>query len=374
MKEKKIRIISFQNAHNYGAVLQAYGLQQYLYSLGYKDVKFINYNPKYLRQRYKPFLFNSPNNKHFSLQYQLKRLISYPFSVCSSIKRNHQFNHSIKKLLVQTDKVITDITDLSNEIADILICGSDQIWNTSLTGTFDPVFFAQGNYAHLGYAISYAPSTELSALTEDMAINLTKMLGGFKYISVREEPIMHILKKWTDRDISVCIDPTLLCGPDAFKRIASKRIVKDDYILIYAYDTKSCNINKIIESIPDYKKYKKHVILFSGGSIKSFFCYNNHGTLSVEDFLSYFLYASYVITTSFHGLAFSLLFEKNFNVLFVERKYVRCKALLTQLNLLSRFIEPHSNIVTWESLNYVEINKRIDGLRSLSIDYLNKAL
>lgn len=372
--QQVIRLLSFQNAHNYGAVLQAYGLQQTILSFGYKNVKFINYNPEYLQQRYRTFKGKCQSNPQLTLTDRLKRFFAFPFSAFNSIKRNREFKKSISLLLDQTDITIINKAGLVNEIADILICGSDQIWNTSLTGSFDPVFFAQGEYARLGYAASYAPSTELSSLTEEKAIELSKLLCGFKYISVREEPIKNVLNKYTDRDISVCIDPTLLCGPDKFKLVASSRKVKNDYILIYAYDISENQIDRIVKTIPYYQRYQKHIILFGAGSIKSFFRSGIHGSLSVEDFLSYFLYASYVVTTSFHGLAFSLLFEKNFNVVCVEGKFVRCKSLLAELDLLSRFVDSQSSHISWDSIDYSITNKIIEKLRCSSVHYLKTIL
>ena len=86
---EKIRILSFQNANNFGAVLQAYGLQQTILSMGYKDVKFINYNPKYLSERYNPF-----SKTRILSHMTLTGLISYFFFLISSLLRRRCFNYS----------------------------------------------------------------------------------------------------------------------------------------------------------------------------------------------------------------------------------------------------------------------------------------
>lgn len=370
---KKIRILSFQNAHNFGAVLQAYGLQQTILSLGYTDVKFINYNPKYLSDRYKPFSWKQLKPAKISLKSIVGRITRVPFHFISTLKRNAAFGASIKRLLIQTDSVKKNECDLSSEEYDVLVCGSDQIWNTSLTGTFDPVFLGNGRYRRKGYAISYAPSTELSSLTEEKAKELASLLTGFRHVSVREVPIKEKLQKYTEKDIKVCVDPTILCGVDAFNKIVAPKQVKDKYILVYAYDPFKESVLKLVKSIPNWQEYKIYSILLGSRDVKLFFNRNVLCELPIEEFLSYIKHASYVVTNSFHGLAFSLLFEKNFNVAFEPGKHIRCESLLRQLNLMDRFIDNERN-VSWKNIDFKKINGELTEIRKKSYEYLITSL
>jgi hypothetical protein len=95
--------------------------------------------------------------------------------------------------------------------------------------------------------------------------------------------------------------------------------------------------------------------------------------LSIEEFLSYIKHASYVVTNSFHGLAFSLLFEKNFNVDYEPGKHIRCESLMNQINLTSRFVKDLKNIV-WDEINYSDVNGRLAEIRNRSKDFLKMAL
>lgn len=370
---KKIRILSFQNAHNFGAVLQAYGLQQTILSLGYTDVKFINYNPKYLSDRYNPFAWANTKPAQNTLRAIIGKCVKYPAYLISSIRRNHCFDSSIARLLMQTSTLIADESDLADEEYDVLVCGSDQIWNTSLTGTFDPVFLGNGPYKKKGYAISYAPSTELSALTEEKAKELASLLTGFRHVSVREVPIKEKLQKYTEKDISVCVDPTILCGVDAFNKIVAPRQVKDKYILVYAYDPFNESVLKLVKSIPNWQEYKVYSILLGARGVKLFFNRNVLCELPIEKFLSYIKHASYVVTNSFHGLAFSLLFEKNFNVAYEPGKHIRCESLLRQLNLTERFIDDEKKIY-WDKIHYSHVNIHLNLLREVSRMFLTTSL
>lgn len=368
----KVRLLSFQNAYNFGAVLQAYGLQQTIRSLGYNDVRFINYNPKYLRDRYNPY-----RKDLFALEKNIKRTISkyinYPFFLVSTLLRNRKFRKSISAMLNQTNEVISGEQGLAHEEADVLICGSDQIWNTLLTNEFDPVFFGQGPYKYLGYAASYAPSTELSSLNEEKAQMLCNLLDGFKYLSVREKPVQEILQKHTEKHISLCVDPTILCGAASFLKICPTVKIDKDYILVYAYNPQDPIILEIIDSIPEVQKYDIHFILLGEKNVKTFFKRNYHSALTVPRFLSFFKSAKYVVTNSFHGLAFSLLFEKEFNVAYCPGKHIRCLSLLEQIGLSERLIY-QGKMSKWDEIDYKIINKRLGSIRQESMCYLKKIL
>lgn len=368
---KKIRIVSFQNAYNFGAILQAFGLQETIRSMGYEDVLFLNYNPKYLKDRYNPLSRRYINTN--SIKSFIVWCVYYPFFFISSLKRNCRFHRSIQTLLKQTKNRISTEENLNEEEVDVLVCGSDQIWNSGITGDIDPIFLGKGNYKYMGYAVSYAPSTELSTLSEERARNIAGQLDSFRYLSVREKPVRDILSQYTDKEIKVCVDPTILCGVESFNTITSSRIVHEDYILVYAYDPKSSAIRQLIESVPEFKKYSIHTILLGPKSLQEFFVGNIHSEISVQDFLSYFKYSSYVITDSFHGLAFSLLFEKNFNVSYFEGKNARPQALLEQLGLESRLIR-NTDDIQWDELDYSLINKRMAAIREESRSFLYNAL
>ena len=370
--DKVIRLVSFQNAFNFGAVLQAFGLQQTIKSLDYNDVKFLNYTPKYLSDRYNPF------TKELLFPYRtLKGFISwcihYPFFLVSRLYRNLVFKRSIRDILDQTDYKIIENVNSYEENVDVLICGSDQIWNTAITGLYDPILLGMISFKHLGYVASYAASTEMSDLSEENVNKLKEYIQNFKYISVREAPVKDILQKYITNDISVCVDPTILCGRGAFDRIASPRIVKKDYIVVYAYDAYDPAILNLIHQIPDLKNYPIHIILLGAKTLHYFFDSKVHSAISVQDFLSYIKYAKYVVTNSFHGLAFSLLFGKNFNVAFCEGKHVRCLSLLQQLGLEERLVY-NGNSCNWDVLNYDGINSKIDGIRKESLNYLKEVL
>ena len=369
---KKIRIVSFQNAHNFGAVCQAYGLQQTLLDMGYTDVLFLNYNPKYLKDRYDPLrLWKLPNFK-VSFLHKISRFLRWCSIILATYYRNTKFNSSIKRLLHQTDKVLCQVNDFEDEEADILICGSDQIWNIALTKVLDPVFFGLA-MKKTGKVVAYAPSTEISSLSENVIRELEEKTAHFSSISVREQLVKEKLQSFLPQPIEVCVDPTILCSKEAYNKIASRNLVNAPYICVYAYYPDEKIVQDVIKTIPSYEKYEVHYISFTAASIDKWLDQSYHFAISVEDFISFFKHASYVVTNSFHGLAFSLMFEKNFMVTWMDKVSTRSESLLKDVDLTNRMVHDVSE-VKWDEIDYLRVNHSLNKLRYHSRDFLIHSL
>lgn len=370
----KIRILSYQNAQNYGAVLQAYGLQQVIKSLGFKDVLFINYNPDYLKKRYLVFPSKWYLPKEKGIRMILSFYINLPFKLLNRWRRNRKFSISRKKLLEQTPKQYKSYSDFKEIECNALILGSDQIWSTWITGLPDPVYFGKGDYVGLKRIISYAPSTELSTFDNPDVVNIvSEYIKGIACLSVREESVRKKLEDLFRIDARVCVDPTILCGKASFDRIATKRNIKKNYILVYSYNNYSDLIQGLIRSIPEYTQYEIHYIGFTPSGARSTFDRRCHNEISVEEFVSLFKYASYVVTNSFHGLAFSLLYNRKFSVAYEEGKSTRCESLLLQLNALDKLVHDAGEM-NWDTFEYDKINEKMETIREESRQFLINSL
>ncbi|MDT3387874.1 MAG: polysaccharide pyruvyl transferase family protein [Bacteroidota bacterium] len=370
----RIRIISFQNAQNYGAILQAFGLMKTIEALGYSDVQFVNYNPLYLRNRYKVCSKRFFDTSNYSFKNKVKFWLTIPLLMVNRVRRNYILNQSRKRLLKQTRRVYHDVSDIKGIKCDLLICGSDQIWSTWITGKPDPVFYGVGGYVGVKRKISYAASSEISTFEKDDNIIILKdLLTNLDSISVREKAVKNAVQKIVDKDVYLCIDPTVLCGREHFSQIASVRQVSAPYILVYSYDIGDPDVHEIIHSIPFYQKYQVHYLSFGSTGLRGTISNNIHGEVSVEDYLSFFKYADYVVTNSFHGLAFSLLFEKPFNVAYKQGLTTRVESLLEQLNLQSRLVKNIGD-VSWAPIDYDMVNAELRKVREDSISYLKMNL
>lgn len=357
----KIAILTFSCAHNYGAVLQAYALQEQIKKLGH-DVYVLDYRPSYLTKEYG--LFYSSFDAILSrnpLKMIKKCILEIPFFWTRIRKINGFKRFGAAHLNLMTFKKGDDLHGF-----DTLIIGSDQVWEKLITG-WDDVFWGNGFKCKV---ITYGASMRF--INEQIAKNLAIHLSNYSAISVREYEIYEELKR---RDISttIVLDPTLLAGSGVFKKIASlKYCSKKPYVLIFqlGYRNETRNVAKQIA-----EEMEAEVIELT---YRSNTYYRYKGTLtavSPEEFVGLFQNASCVLTTSFHGMAFSILYEKPFYVMEMGTVFDnRAKNLLRELGIPERIIHIGETSVDYCAIDYSSVNKKINILQHNSLNFLIKNL
>ena len=177
----KIGTITFHWANNYGAVLQAYALQQFLKNEGY-DTEIIDYKPAklYFRELIRDAIFNRKN-----------------------LTKRRKIRKFVKKHIYLSDKIAYQSNKVSKINAyDTVICGSDQIWNAVQA---NPVFFL--DFVKNKKRISYAASMGNTKIPEDQQNRFRQLINNFDTISVREQECAEAIGAYTDKDIDVHIDP-----------------------------------------------------------------------------------------------------------------------------------------------------------------------
>jgi hypothetical protein len=349
----KIGIITFHCANNYGALLQTFALYYKLIDILPSDeIYIVNYCPDSITEVYSLLRFRIS----FSL---LSSIFQLPFS----IKRKLNF--------CKFRKARFNLLSVKNiSCLDFLICGSDQIWNPAITRGIDPYYFGiiEG---FRGRTIAYAASDggNLEKANPDI---INKYLSTFTSISVREGDMLLLLGNY-NKTIGVVLDPVFLPDISFWHTFASKQRYAN-YVLIYKLsknDEMSKNAYQFAEKMGKevieityrfpYKQMftKKHRILSS---------------LSISDFISLFLYADYVFTNSFHGTAFSIIFNRLFYVYFInDKKSNRIEYLLNKLNLLERYV-PFIDIDNAKNIDYQLINKIIAEKKEESLNFIRNAV
>lgn len=350
----KTGILTYHCAHNYGAVLQCYALQEYLKSLGH-EVYVINYRPRYLK--YGPFIWYN----WFSLN-PIKcsaKIVFQLHTLSIQIKRFKAFKHFINKYL-NISKL-----NLQKEQKEIkcFIFGSDQIWRKT-KGKFDSIYFGNFIAAKNCKLISYAASMGLNQLTEEDKKTISQWLNTFNTITVREISLKKILTPILNKNVEVTIDPTFLLNSNEWDKIANIPQHKKPYILIY----------QVIENKETYKiaqivaeKLNAEIIEMASNIKKTSTNYHMIYTASPEEFLGWIKNAKFVVTTSFHGTAFSIIYKKAFiSIKQNKASDLRIDSLLSCYNLKQRFISA-SNEWNTEFIKTPDIpdNKLIDNSKQL---------
>lgn len=356
----KIGILTFHCAHNYGAVLQAYATQEYLKSLGH-EAFIINDIPSFL-QGYKRSKWQSCIHKRNPFKtfielwneaklYKIRR------------RRWDGFNDFINyRLNLTTEAGIP--SDL-----DAYIVGSDQVWNYNITKGYYPAYFCNFPFHKEDRLyIAYAASMENHDLTQSKKQELHVLLKNFDSIGVREREMIDLLSPLVDKKIHHTIDPTLLASKNIWENlVCDVENLKDRYVLLYKVwsDRKS---RDVAERIAAERKCKviELVSWLSDGT-------NLYQAASPEEFVSLIKNAECVVTDSFHGTSFSLIFNKDFYFVKLSDKQNRAISLLQSLGLGERVLEDFVSINGCD-IDYNEVNEKLSYLQKTSRDFLNKSL
>lgn len=351
----KIGILTFHCAHNFGAVLQCYALYNILNSMGH-NTYIINYRPQYLISPYKPLSLY-----WFTPPIYFKQIIKKLLHIHDSIKRAQKFDSFINKFK-------TDNLDLNSPVNDYdaFIFGSDQIWSSKICKGLDHTYFANRPAFKNKLNIAYAASIGNCTLTDSELYEIKKLVQtNFKYISVREESLQQVLKSLNIQS-RVVLDPTLLLNKKSFDVIAQKP-KEEKYILIYqVYHDK--RVREIAQEIS--KKRQLPIIEISSNAFEE-----GNKKVSPEDFIGYFKYAQYIVTTSFHGTIFSIIYNKSFYTLSINPVLdARSYSILKTIGLLNRLIKSPNEIIDDKEIDYSTVNQKLLYEQNLSLNFLQESL
>jgi hypothetical protein len=244
--------------------------------------------------------------------------------------------------------------------------GSDQIWNLQVTKVFDNAYWGNFGGNKDAKKITYAASMSYYSLTESQKSEMANLLKNFHSISVREVELKHYLSENFKIGSVLVLDPTFLLTKSDWKMISSKHHISKKYVLVYSVDLRSYvfRIAKIIANQLDARIIEltmdvdKDVIL------------NRFQAASPEEYLGLFENAECIATSSFHGTAFSVIFNKPFYCIkHGSDKDTRQKTVLAKLDLLDRLITRDTNPV-FSPIDYSEANEILEKLRKDSIAFL----
>lgn len=376
----KIGILTFYSAHNFGATLQAYAMQSYLEGKGHK-AEIINYRLPSIDYSYalvkKPKL--SKNAKIHSKYLKiirfylrcLKKAIQKPYAVI----RIRRFERFFTKYFHAT-KIYRNTKQLRKATFDydVIIAGSDQIWNSGITKTLDPAFFvdfASPTTIKASYAASYGNKL----IPEKEKLLFKNYLRQLDYISVREQSAKDEIAQLTRKEVTVTLDPTLLVNRELFDNIKKNVAPKQDYIYIHVHHhtAKALDLRKVgeevskrtglpvIHNIQGYKFKNELKKALGAGPLET---------------LGYISGAKYVITQSFHATVFAILYKKNFLTLKREKYSERFEHLLENLELSAHLITDFDNPPSFDEIeiDYERVYYLLAEKRKESFEFIDKVL
>jgi len=362
----RVGILTYHRAENYGALLQAYATMTYLKSQGY-DVEFVDYWPKYHSDYFSlfPWIRFKRGGLRTKIAIILNLLLwSIPMAVRKS--RLQRFMH--ERLCLEKKPLYTQNTEKTRKY-DAVVYGSDQIWRKQHLGgvEFDDWYFGSGQ-VQAEKKIVYAGSMGVIDTTDDDNRYVQDMMRHFQHISVREKGLQNYLQT-LGISSSLVIDPVFLLKRDQWLKIVEPVKIGHDYIFYY-------NLLNSPESTRFVRALSRQTglpVIEVNKNLSQRAWHSNYVmAASVERFLGLLSGAAYVVCNSFHGVAFSIIFEKAFWAVGMGKKAERVTSLLAELDLSERYVNDKRQPIL-SNIDYPIVSSRINNLVAASAGYLNSS-
>lgn len=372
----RVGLITYHAAYNFGSVLQAYATQEIVKRIS-GNCEIINYRTNEQKRVYDIFVWNKGRRVLKSL---IKNLLVLPH-IFSKKERAKGYERTIEKLFNLSPECNEpdDVYAMWDKY-DIIISGSDQIWNKHSNELHDVSWDYMMPYLlkdFCGKKVSYASSFPCMNKAEIGKIG--SYINRFSYISVRERYLVEVLSTVCSVPVSNVLDPTLLFDKGEWiDKLGLKVDNSEKYVLYYALN-KWNDLHKSIKEVVRYAKMRNINVkmisplfpVISRPGLEVLQCVTPIG------FLNLILNADTVITDSYHGTIFSINFEKEmYSINGANESDIRKTDILSRVGLQDRIIKSASDMCgkMFTKIDYKIVRKKLEAQRKTSVEYLEKAL
>ena len=365
---KKVGILTFSEADNYGAMLQAYALQKYVSAMGF--------NCNQIRYRnmtiWKAYHYVPLRERPSLISYIKKNVELFVFR-----KKRRKFEE-FRATCKMTQVVSSDGLQDEAKKYDKIIVGSDQVWNPRNTN--GDMHFLLDFVNDDNKKVAYAASLGNTEFFSEFGKNAPVYLSQIPSISVREEKAAQFIRTCFNLYcISVC-DPVLLLDREEWKNCVSSTSHKDEYVFVYLLKPNK-ELVKGVNSLLDSEGLKAYVVpgvvnvVYQAKNIKRSKIILDAGPIELISLLEG---AKYVVTDSFHGTALSIVLQKQFAVFVDEgtdNTNSRIDNILAVCNLNNRQISDSKKIdVVKCEIDFDKVRGKLDEYKKISKEFLRSAL
>lgn len=292
----KIGILTFHRAINYGAVLQCYALSETLKKMGH-EVYVIDYRQPRVEKTDR-HICSKAERFHLLCGLHLRSWLCYNRNWRNHEQTQKKFDDFLNKYLTLSEpcglnSVPTDF--------DVYIVGSDQVWNSTICDGIDPVYWGEFRRKQDSLLVSYAASTSVYDMKTNNPKELFLKLRNFSALSVRDDKVAHFINDYANLPCHVhtVLDPTLIGDIHIWNKLDITGQVDKSYVLYFAARGCAKRPNVVKE-----KAERLAELMHCGLDTINF------GVDTPEQFIAKFKHAKAVVTSSFHGVAFSLIFNR----------------------------------------------------------------
>lgn len=368
----RIGIITLSASDNCGSLLQAYALRYVVSSLTGLEVEVINFSS-----------LESHGLYDISLGVTFRKCRN-PFRVFTKYKKLVDGKMAYKVFREEFIKMKLDKEIFPEELAketkqfDIVIVGSDQVWNTKM-GDFNRAFFA-GWFE--GKKIAYGPSIGGHVFDKDDDIDeIKEWISDFKALSAREHLGKECIERVVPRKATLVADPTLLVEKEHWQSLIGEPIIEEEYIFFYSWAYIDESTKNIVMQYSLEKKLPVYVVDAHKwiSQLPSTYGFQLCDRGGPQTFLSLMFYAKKCFVESFHGMIFAYLFEKDFWLLDVHQDL---EELDSRLSELVELLDVKERVLTKFNLMEKELdapllyheNERLEKLKKVSYEFLQEAI
>ena len=352
----RIGLITFHSSNNFGSVLQAYGLYRAVRDFGV-DIKIIDYTCE------KNFNNEIPHFPKLTINPYNCLLGVARWIISPKRKRYIELQKFLRKHAQLTRRLErSELKKLSSEF-DLFLIGSDMVWEMDLNGGDLTYFLDFEN--NPSKKIAFASSVGFPWNDKEKGI-IKPLLSQFKHIAVRETASANWIEELIGTRSPVVCDPTMLLTREEWITFVSNKRPEEKYVLTYFETDNGDCLDSAIKIAAKNKIKVKRIDVGTKRATE----YEVIRPTSIQEFLSLIYYAEAVVTASYHGILFSLYFNKPL-VFYLRRQTSRVETLLEKLeigNCDGRFVD----INNLPKIDYEKINIGIEDYRKESLRYLKR--
>ena len=371
--EFRVATMTFHMAKNYGAMLQAYALQKSIESIG-ASCEVLDYRLPYIYDRegiptYAEFV-REAGFLRGNARYLIRHFNGW-YRTLPAARR--KFDRFMREDLKLSERAIFDKAELRKTKYDAVVFGSDQIWSPFHTGGFAPEYLGEYFDPDQTALISYAASCGKDHLDPDYRDAFLERLRRFSAVSVRKKSLAQYLNEECGISAQAVLDPVLLADPAIWEPLAEQGEIriKEPYLLIYSFGAGD-DIYKLAKKVAEERHLKPVAICYQKNpALKGIEQIDYAGP---KDFLYLLKHADFVCTTSFHGLAFSMLFEKNYYCIGHPRFSQRERDLSDSMGLMDRYVEDWTAMRNSTDCDFTDAREKLACAREESRRFLENAL
>lgn len=352
----RIGILTFHRAHNYGAVLQCYALQEVLKGMGH-EVEVIDYRQPQIERDY----------NHWSIMTLIKSCIKFwrlRGYIAQLIRERHkrQIFDAFKDHFLDV-RNRCDSTNIPTNY-DVYVVGSDQLFTTEITKGLDPVYSGQFKRNKSSKLIGYAISSNLMAINNIGAEGWNGIATRFDAVSLREKTLADKIYDLSKLSFDVCVDPTILTTAETWNTMFSKSEEGDGYVVLY-------EVRRIKDDPTLLRRKTNELASFNNLKVVDL----SSMKFSVEEWVNYIRNARCVVTSSFHASVFAILFKRPLYAFKLEdgRDY-RYTDLLEYVGLCDSIKGVGDSVLEIPKVDYENVIGALDEYKRYSKAFLHDHL